>query len=74
MNTTEKDWIFLCRFLSHQADEKQSTTIQEWRKASLGNNEIFKDAQLIMQQKCTFPNFNSQTAFKKLDKKIALLS
>ena len=70
---TENTWILLSLFLTNQADDNQTIEDLEWRAASPENQAAFEQLQRILHQKRTKFTFNSEDAFKKLDKKIARL-
>lgn len=70
---TENTWILLSLYLTNQADDDQTLEVLEWRGNSPENQAIFEQMQRVLHQKRTKLTFNSEEAFKKLDKKIARL-
>ena len=70
---TENTWILLSLYLTNQADDNQTLEVLEWRENSPENQAIFEQMQRVLHQKRNKATFNSEEAFKKLDKKIGRL-
>ena len=70
---TENTWILLSLYLTNQADDDQTLEVLEWRGTSPGNQAVFEQMQRVLHQKRIRSTFNSEEAFKKLDKKIGRL-
>jgi ferric-dicitrate binding protein FerR (iron transport regulator) len=69
----ESNWVLLSLYLTNQADDEQTLEVLEWCTASPKNQVIFEQAQRILQSQKIEVSFNSEDAFKKLNKKIANL-
>ncbi len=70
---TENTWILLSLYLTNQADDDQTLEVLEWRGTSPENQAVFEQMQRVLYQKRIRSTFNSEEAFKKLDKKIGRL-
>ncbi len=70
---TENTWILLSLYLTNQADDDQTLEVLEWRGTSPENQAVFEQMQRVLHQKRIRSTFNSEEAFKKLDKKIGRL-
>jgi hypothetical protein len=62
-------WVLLSLYLTNQATEEQARVVLDWIDQSYENRSTMEQAQMIIQ-KLPSPQFDSITAFKKLDKKI----
>jgi ferric-dicitrate binding protein FerR (iron transport regulator) len=69
----ENNWVLLSLYLTNQANDEQTLQVLEWCTASPENQLIFEQAQRVLQSQKIEISFNSQDAFKKLNKKIANL-